>query len=163
MSDQADVWADIAQKSARMRANSPTAAMEALFLDHATAIDRFVEACAPVDHQVGAMFAVGGRVIGFDLFDRPRTLRKLLPKLVRSVSVDALDAAAVEPRGNGGVRLHAEGQLFLYAVSEATQHNAKAVGAGDDVRMTAPGLVGAALIVDQGVLHISAFSDAPGM
>ena len=36
-----------------------------------------VEAMAPVERQVGAVFAVGRRVIGFDLFDRPATLGRL--------------------------------------------------------------------------------------
>jgi hypothetical protein len=90
-SDQSEVWADIADKFAQLRTSSPTGAMEALFLQHASFIDDCVSACRPVDRQVGALFSVNNGIVGFDLFDSPHTLTALLPKLVRSVAVDALD------------------------------------------------------------------------
>jgi hypothetical protein len=43
--------------------------------------------------QVGMMFAIDGRIIGFDLFDCAETLRRLFPKLIRSNALDALDAS----------------------------------------------------------------------
>ena len=90
-SDQSAVWEDIAAKSARMQSSSPTSAMEQVFTDNATSIDAYVNGLAPVDGQVGAVFAIGDRIAGFDLFDDPGTFRKLLPKLVRSYAVDAID------------------------------------------------------------------------
>lgn len=161
VSNQADVWADIAQKSVRMKASSPTSAMEALFEHHAAAIDQFVSACTPVDGQVGAIFAVSDRIIGFDLFDRPSTLQKMLPKLVRSVAVDALDAGL--PSGSATrarkAHAHAEAERFAAAAGAAPQHVAKAVGLGEDVRFNTQGVIGAALAVDGGVIHVSAFAE----
>jgi hypothetical protein len=49
VSDRSEVWADIAAISCRLQTSSPTAAMEALFDQHAGFIDRCVEACRPVD------------------------------------------------------------------------------------------------------------------
>ena len=77
VSDQGSVWDDIAEKSERLSASSPTSAMEEIYKVHERSIDSFVEAMAPVDRQVGVVFAVGRRVIGFDLFDRPATLRRM--------------------------------------------------------------------------------------
>jgi hypothetical protein len=48
-SDQAEVWADIAEKIAQPRAQSPTGAMEALFQQHASFLDACVAACQLVD------------------------------------------------------------------------------------------------------------------
>ena len=90
-SDQAAVWADIAEKSARMGADSPSGAMEEIFLRHGEFADRCVETLRAVPRQAGALFLLDGRVVGFDLFDRASTLRRLLPKLVRSVAMDAVD------------------------------------------------------------------------
>ena len=92
VSDQSAVWADIADKSARMHSSSPTSAMEQIFTDHSTSIDAYVIGCAPLPGQIGALFAIGDRIVGFDLFDDAATFRKLLPKLVRSYAVDAIDA-----------------------------------------------------------------------
>ena len=154
-SNQAEVWSDIAEKSARLGASSPTSAMEALFTKHTGAIEEFVSACRPVDCQVGAFFIVGGRIVGFDLFDRPATLRKVLPKLVRSVSIEALDSgesrqAPAEP--------HRFAKMFFGGVAAAAEQRTKALGLGDDIRMTAPGVTGAALQVDGSVVHLSAFA-----
>jgi hypothetical protein len=153
-SDQAQVWHDIAEKCLRLDASSPTSAMEALFTRHADSIDGFVAACRPFDRQVGALFLVAGRVVGFDLFDRPETLRKVLPKLVRSVAIEALDSQN-PPDGEKG---HEElARLFLNAVAAAPSHSSPAIGLGEDVRISAPGLTGAALAADGGIVHVSAF------
>jgi hypothetical protein len=153
-SDQAEVWQDIAAKCSRLDASSPTSAMEALFTRHAASIDSFVNACRPVDRQVGALFLVAGRVVGFDLFDRPETLRKVLPKLVRSVAIEALDAS--DPTDGTG---HTErARLFLSAVAAAPSHSSPALGIGEDVRISTPGLTGAALAADSGLVHLSAFA-----
>jgi hypothetical protein len=96
-SDQAEVWADIAAKSERLSACSSTGAMEEMFTVHAGFTDRCVEALLPTEGQCGALFLIDGRVVGFDLFDRASTLRRLLPKLVRSVAVDAVDGSYVGP------------------------------------------------------------------
>jgi len=78
VSDQAGVWEDIAAKACRLEADSPTSAMEAIFERHVGPIDEYVAGCRPVEGQVGALFFVGETLIGFDLFDRPSTLSKLL-------------------------------------------------------------------------------------
>ena len=159
MSDQAEVWDDIAHKSSRMNASSPTSAMESIFSTHAVSLDSFVSRCAPLDGQVGALFAVNGVLVGFDLFDRPSTLRKVLPKLVRSVAVDALDAAAATTGGapaNRATLLRAQAAQFLAVAAEAPQHRTPALGLGEDLRVTAPHIAGAALVNDQHVVHLSA-------
>ena len=134
VSDQSEVWSDIAEKSSRLNADSPTSAMGAIYSAHATSLDAFVAGCAPVDGQVGALFAIGGRVIGFDLFDRPSTLRKVLPKLVRSAAIDAIDAAAVAA-DQSRVRLRrrsgvAQAAQFLAVTAQAPQHVTPALGLG---------------------------------
>ncbi len=158
-SDQSEVWADIASKSSRLHATSPTGAMEAIFLQHSTFIDSCVHACRPVQGQVGALFVVAGRIVGFDLFDSGKTLRKLLPKLVRSVAVEALDAqsdgaaAPEEPSPHGSTPEH-----FLGAVGASTFGSARAVGLGEDFRLAQPGLTAAALVAEGRAVHLAAFA-----
>jgi hypothetical protein len=155
-SDQSAVWDDIAQLSARLESLSPTSAMEQVFVNHAAAVDRYVDGCRPVEGQVGALFAIGDRIAGVDLFANERTLRKLLPKLVRSHAIDAIDRADAR-----GFR-PSEGAVpaFLTALDAAPQQRAAAVGLGEDVRMSTPGLVAAALVVGDSVAHLSGFAGA---
>ena len=74
-SDQSAIWADIACLSERMHTTSSTSAMEQVFTDHATSIDAYVTGLVPVDGQVGALFAVGNHIVGFDLLDDAGTVR----------------------------------------------------------------------------------------
>ena len=153
-SDQAEVWNDIAKKSARMGASSPTSAMEAMFVDHAATLDGFVRAMAPVEGQAGAVFVVSGEIVGLDLFDRPSTFRKILPKLVRSVAIDAIDRGLPDRKAPAG----AAAPHFLAALSAAHAQVAPALGLGEDVRLSAPGLTGAALAVDGTIVHLCGFA-----
>ncbi len=161
MSDQAEVWDGIAEKSARLGAPSPTSAMESIFSTHADSLDSFVSGCRPVEGQVGALFAVNNVLVGFDLFDQPSTLRKVLPKLVRSVAVDAIDAAAPADgpsQADKGILLRAQAAQFLAVAARAPQHRTPALGLGEDVRLTAPHIAGAALAVEHHIVHVSAFA-----
>ena len=159
--DQADIWEDIALKSERMNARSETGAMDAMFLDHAAFIEKAVDAFAPGETQTGALFAVSGRLLGFDLFDRSSTLRRLLPKLIRAAAVDALDTAAPVPalkrRPTKKSTLVAEADQFFAALSTAVAHRVPAIGQGEDVRLASAGLTAAALLDGDAVIHLSAF------
>ena len=174
-SDQAAVWADIAEKSARMGAESPSGAMEEIFAVHAKFAERCLKALSPSERQCGALFLIGGRVVGFDLFDRAVTLRRLLPKLVRSVAMDAIDDtnprrrdADVElepaPDRRGSHRAPVSPDLlikvaehFLESTCAADVHEDDAVGLGRDLRLSAPTISGAALEASGSVVHLSAF------
>ena len=139
--------------------------MEQIFTDHAASIDAYVTGLAPVDGQIGALFAIGDHIVGFDLFDDAGTFRKLLPKLVRSYAVDAIDMANGSTSSAKKRRAPARTAIahlvpgFLAAIAAAPQQRAAAVGLGEDVRVSGNGLVGAALVVDDQVLHLSGFSE----
>ena len=152
-SDQSEVWADIADMSVRLKSSSPTGAMSAIFSDHATFIDQCAASMPAVENQVGAIFTIGTRVVGADLFDAPETMRKLLPKLVRAVAVDALDVDCPEP-SPGAMSI----EMFLGAIAAASVHEAPAVGSGLDLRLNSPGVTGAVLVDDGRIVHLSAFA-----
>lgn len=178
-SDQSAVWSDIASKAERLRAPSSTGAAEAMYERHHASLESYVEACVPVERQVGALFAIGDRLVGLDLFDSAATFRRLLPKLVRSYALDAMDAAATDVtlrrvddagRRNGASdrrrhpaagtgSLRAAADLFLRLVAEADTKSVAAVGLGTDVRLVAPSLAGAALVHEERLVHLSAFAN----
>ena len=141
-----------------MGAESPSGAMEEIFLRHGEFADRCVETLRPSPQQAGALFLLDGRVVGFDLFDRASTLRRLLPKLVRSVAMDAVDKGN-DPRPG---RLSPDilikvAEHFLESTCAADVHEDEAVGMGRDLRLSAPTISGAALEANASVVHLSAF------
>ena len=152
-SDQAAVWADINSKASRLNAKSATDAMSDIYERYTKRIDDYVGGFATIDRQVGAVFTINGDIVGFDLFDSPGTLKKLLSKLVRSYALDAIDTdarKAVAPSRQAVEDL-------LLQITQAEPKTFPAVGEGVDVRLTGPNLTAAGLIVNGRIVHLGAF------
>jgi hypothetical protein len=154
-SDQRAVWNAIAEKAVRLKAESDTSAMSAMYerLDHS--IEDFVAAFPPVERQVGAVFLVNGRLAGLELFDASSTWRKLSPKLVRSYALDAIDRKQAAPP----VTSH-DGRFLIDAVVSSESAVFPAVGEGEDVRLSGHDVTGAALVARERAIHVSAFLTA---
>jgi hypothetical protein len=152
-SDQHAIWKNIAEKSVRFDAFSTTAAMSEIYEQKRGSVDRFIEHFSVADRQLGAVFAINGKVVGVDVFDSPKTLAKLLPKLVRSYALDALD-----PVSSGTTLTSRESaDRFMATLLAAETAEYEAVGLGNDVRLTSSNLVGGALVVEDRLVHLGAF------
>lgn len=154
-SDQCEVWAGIAAKAERMGVDSPTLAMADLYQGHQTRVEDYVKALAPVAGQRGALFAIDGVAIGLDLFDSSDTLAALLPKLVRSFALDAIETAGAEHPAAPPETA----ERFLGELRAAEGEGFPAVGLGRDLRLTSPTLSGAALVLDGTLIHLCAFGN----
>jgi hypothetical protein len=155
-SDQSAIWADIARKSARMEAFSDTGAASAMYERRAADLEEFVQGIAPEPGQVGAVFLIAGRVAGIELFGSAKALAKLYPKLVRSYGLDAIDEDRRAEGGPGEAGPDPKALLAEVAAARAERH--KAVGLGEDLRLEAPSLVGAALVDGPELVHLCAFA-----
>jgi hypothetical protein len=152
-SDQGQVWNDIDRKMRRMGTFSKSREMRALYEDHAGSLDDYAAAFRPEEGQLGALFAIGGRLVGLDLFDHPETLSGILPKLVRSYALDAMEhagAASAPPSSE-------EAEGFLRELGSTGGRRYESPGLGEDLRLRAPGLTASALLFEDRVLHLSAF------
>ena len=128
-------------------------AMSAIYDQHSTDIENFVNAFTALEKQVGALFAINGKVLGFDLFDYPATLQKLLPKLVRSYALDAIDNRVDKP----STPSTANAQELLQVATKASAKAFPAIGKGEDVRYLEADITGGGLIADGRLVHLSAF------
>ena len=151
-SDQAMVWDDIAEFSACMDVHSPTGAAEALHTQNRPALDRYLAAFHAETNQTGALFAINGRIVGIDLFDKRATYAKLLPLLIESYALDAI-AAANEPLPETEESVPG----FIESVANADVQSFPGAGLGQDARLQADRLTGGALLVDGTVVHLCAF------
>ncbi len=155
-SDQGAVWSELDDKFCRLAASSPTSAMSDIYEQHTAKLEDYASSFTPAEGQVGMMLAIDGRIVGFDLFDCAETLRKLFPKLIRSYALDALDASlaketeAKAPSGD-------DAREFLNVVAQAKLETFPAIGDGEDLRLSARHLTGAALAKQDRVVHLSAF------
>lgn len=156
VSRQGEVWADIAEKAERLAAPSATGAMSSMFDNYRTTLDEFRSALTAGTRQTGALFMIGGRTVGLDVFDAPATLRRVLPKLVGSYALDALDPENAESRAQPDLP-----DTFLDALAKASVTEFPAVGMGTDLRLEDAGLAGGGLAYDSRLVHLCAFALRP--
>jgi hypothetical protein len=154
--NQAAIWSAIQQKAARMQAMSNTGAMAAIYQQHAAALDGYVEALGRVERQRGAVFTVHGLLAGMELFDSARTWDRLMPKIVRSYAIDALEERADQKKG-----VEIAPDVLLDVVAQAKSPSFVSFGDTFDVRVTGMSVTGGALVFGSRVIHLAVFTSAP--
>jgi hypothetical protein len=152
-SDQGAIWDDIHRKAERMAAPSPTQASAAMYERSRADLDMLRSKLEALPGQVGAVFAIKGTIAGMDAFDSAATWRKSMGKIVESYGLDALDRAEPRPRARR------DPVRFLASVGGAAVEKFPAVGLGEDLRLNAPRVAGAALAVGGEVVHVLAFAN----
>ncbi len=150
MADQAEVWSDVRQKLESLAARSATGAMSDAYGHVGGNLEEFVRAFSPEQDQVGAVFAIGGSIAGMDLFDHEETLRLLLPKLIRSYALDALEV----PHSGGNPPEDEAIRNFLEDACNADWSVCPADGLGEWARIAQRSLAGGALVHEGRCIHV---------
>ena len=151
--DQGEVWDDISGKMASMDVESSTHAIADAYEHFSGSLEEYVEAFNSSDTQVGACFAINGRIRGVELFDVSATCAKLMPKLIRSYALDAIE------EGQEAAMDDAQSIAdFIQAVAAAPVGRFKALGEGEDLRIHSNSIAGGALAARDRVVHLCAFS-----
>jgi len=149
--DQGAVWQSIEDRSAMLGAASPTAAMHDIYQQKQATLADYERAFPVVTEAVGMMVALGGRLMGADVFDQPPTAGKLWEKLVRSYALDALDI----PKGESVTDKQAGALLSALAGGQAERY--PSLGLGYDLRLAGTGVEGSALVFEETVVHLVAY------
>ena len=152
--NQGGVWDDIARKSERMNARSETCASEAMYDKFRSDLNEYLSSFEAVPNQVGAVFSVAGSTTGVDVFESPEALSKSLSKLIQSYSLDAVD----QLRSGVDETPDIDVDKFLKQIVSANCEVYDGVGEGNDYRIESEQLIGAALVVDERVIHLCAFA-----
>jgi len=153
-SDQGAIWEEISEKAVRMHAESPSMAMAAMYEKERSSLEKYVNHFRLTDMQVGAVFAINGKVVGLDGFGKPATFTSVFKKLVQSYALDAVDWLE---EGRDHKVLKGDVTKFLKASAKATVETRPSVGLGTDLRLESENLTGFALALDDQILHFSIF------
>ena len=152
-SAQSRVWDEISAKSARMEVDSSTSAAQAMYDANRASLEDYLGGFTAQEHQVGALFAINGEAVGFDLFDAVSTMEKQLPKLVQSFALDAIDESRQQQKEPG----QEAAKSLLQAAGEADIERFPAVGEGDDLRIQGQGITGGGLLHNDRLVHLCVF------
>jgi len=159
-SDQGAIWGEIRDLLCDMEAESPSAAMSAVYRKERPRLEEYARRFGPVEGQVGAVFAINGRVAGMDCFGKPETFAKVLRKLVESYALDALDrkdaGASDDPE-----TAKAAGR-FVRGAAACRLESRPSVGLGTDCRLESAEATGFALVHEGQLLHMSLFTKRRG-
>jgi hypothetical protein len=150
--DQGAVWNYVEGMVCGAGAASPTRAYHALYERWRQELADY-EAHLPFpENACGVAVEVEGRVQAVDLFDKPDTLRRLWPGLVKSYVLAAVAPGTVWGR-EAGVK------AFLDLVLASDGESYQTAGIGTTVRLATAEAVGAALFCDGRLVHLSAFAN----
>jgi hypothetical protein len=151
--DQGEVWEDVALKhEERSVGYSPTGAMRDAYNDSRGEIDKMIaEFTTPQPGQTGTIACMSGSCVALDAFDRPETLSKLWPRLLRGYAMDALGTSP-------GSLPEGAVQRFLGEAASGQSTSHQGVGLGVDVMLTASNAVGHALTWEEGIVHLALFA-----
>jgi len=152
-SKQGEVWQEVDRKLGETHSMSGTQMLQQAYEDTEVALRDTVEQLELPAGASGAVFVLSGRIVGFDLFDKPETLAKLWPKLVRAYAIDAY----TEPESGKSLTV-AEVAHWLRSAGQGKEEVFKSPGVGDDVRVESKELVGACLLVEDQPVHVEAFA-----
>lgn len=155
-SDQGAVWEDIEVKFCRMKASSPTRAAAAIYESNRESLENYQQAFTPVDNQTGALFAINGKAVGFDLFDSRKPLKAMLPSLVQSYALDAIDNLDEKSTTDKTADITVA-QKLLDDCATAVISRFPAIGEGRDIRLQGNNITGGALAVGERIMHLCAF------
>jgi len=152
-SDQHAIWQGLHEKARRMGSDSSSGAMGGIYRRREADVDDYLRLARLVPGQVGAVFAINGRVVGLELFDAESTFGKYAQKVTSGYALDAIDHytrlfPAARPE---------DASAFVERVVGSRERRFDGVGLGTDIRLDAPQLAGAALAVSDRLVHLCAF------
>jgi hypothetical protein len=154
--DQGAVWDEIAAKSRRMGAASPTGAMHDVFESRRAGLDELTDAIIRHDGQIGALVAIGEECKVMDMVSRSDVWAALHRPLVQGYALDALEA---EPAPAPDPTLAA---AFLGAAIGTPVTERAGVGAGVHLDVANALLAGSGLALERELLQLSVFAtDTP--
>lgn len=128
-SDQGKVWEEVAALQAAHAVESPTGAMSDTFDAFENRIAECRQKLKYVEGASGMAVAVGDKVVGYDLFDKPATCQKTWDRLLSSVIFDALNASECDKQTDAAA---VEG--MLKTTKSATWERAEPIGEGEEYR-----------------------------
>jgi uncharacterized protein (DUF1330 family) len=154
-SDQIALWDRISAKADRLDVMSDSMEMAAIYRKETPAIKKYVEKFELVDHQIGAVFLINGKVVGMDCFGKAETFSKTYRKLTESYALDAIDISKPEKKYKVYKR---DAEKLLKTAASGRVESHASVGLGTDCRLESKSLTGFALAHKEQILHLSVFA-----
>jgi hypothetical protein len=153
VADQGQVWDEVDDHLEDFCPEAPTRDFMDSYEAAGERLEGYREKMELPDRACGFVAARGSEVVGLDLFDTPKTMRKLWDRMA-----DAYFIEAARDPGKYAATSKETVDLFIENVSEALRESEKQPDLGVEFEVSDNRFSGAALYYDGAVCHLSAFS-----
>ena len=143
---------------ASLRVESRTSSLHDVYESSETRLDDLRRSFRSAPGQIGAVFYVAGQPAGCEIYDSAETFAHMLPKLVDSYALDAIE----EGREEGKQPTLDDVKAILARIATAPVTAYPSVDKGQDLRIQGEALQAAALVDGERLLHLSAFAEVNG-
>ena len=150
LANQQAIWSEVEARHRAIGTSSATAALSDAYMQRADDLENVVSRLAYPSDAMGVVVLLDGHAECADLFDRPEALHVYWSRLVRSYALEALGRNPSKPSIDSAARL-------LRRPLGAKLTPFPSIGIGTDVRIAGGGVVGAALVQGQTVVHTGLF------
>jgi len=154
IADQHQVWRAVDELHDRLDTESATDAMSDAFAQRAPDIESICSQFECPAEAVGLVAEVNGELLALDLFDCPRTLNTFWHQLITAHGIEALAR-----KDQADTVATCEVDALLKRIGDAEWFDLPGVDAGVDWRFVDTELVGSALVYEDSILHLSAFTN----
>jgi hypothetical protein len=144
-SSQSDTWNNIREKFARLNSISKSEAVDELFKDYDAVINEYKKSFSCKPEHIGMIAVLNGNPLGLDCFGIERVFQKQFDKLLSGIVLDAIDNHA---EGNKSI----DPYHFLETVRTVEKE------AGEEIRFETENLIGSALVSEEDLIHVEAFT-----
>ena len=162
-SDQGAVWQSVDRQLSAYAITSDTSSFEEVSAaayerddTRRRVTDELVQA-GPAEGQTGVVVAVDGKVVSAELFGSPELLAARWEQIVRSVMFASGFGPAEQVDAEPGATT-ADAEKFLGLLATADAVPAPGVGLGQERHVETEDLVAQALVLDDSLVHASAFA-----
>ena len=153
MSDQSEVWHDVANLQAKTHVHSPTSSMNDVYEAMREKVDRFTDRFDLQPKQKGVLVLKNGEILGLDMLSQPEAYSELHRKIIGSYVMDsAIDEATSTEEWSDE---EARAEAFMKEVTGMEGQSHESAGEGTDVRYDCPTLSGTALMHEEQLIHAS--------
>jgi hypothetical protein len=148
---QARVWATIHERHRRLGVRSPTGNMSDALGVLREAAEELRRGLPYAEGASGIAVALGGKVVGIDLFDKPATMAKTWDRLVQGLVLDAAATPDAARRASGS-----DVAVKLYMVKNMRWQRLDPVfGSGEAYQgRSEDGVLATALVAGGGLVHL---------
>jgi hypothetical protein len=156
--DQGSVWDEVDRLAMVHGVSSDTSALDHIEAEIEWRNAHQLGGVHPLPGQIGVVCAVGTRVLGVDVFDRPSALGSYLRGIIVGHAIDAEAEWPEAKRRRAGGDPVAAIEHFLSRVVDSFRYTVRGVGLGEEFHLRG-GLVGVGLSYGDALVPLAAFPE----